>query len=179
MPDRRIRTTLGALLAAAALVSTGCTTSSDHQDETMASTVTFEDQWASSADTGMAAVFGTLTNTGHHEARIVGGESPLAGRVEVHEVTPGAAGTKTMRPKADGIALPADGTHDLVPGGDHIMLMDLNGPLKPGADVDLTVMFEDGSTLPVTAQVRDFAGAGEEYQPNGDTPAEVPHHDHG
>ena len=45
------------------------------------------------------------------------------------------------------------------------MLMDLKQPLQPGADVTLTVVFEDGSTLPVTAQIRDFAGANEEYTP--------------
>jgi periplasmic copper chaperone A len=145
----------------------------------MASTVTIGDQWASSADMGMAAVFGTLTNTGRHEARVVGGESPLAGRVEVHEVTPDATGTKVMRPKEGGIPVPAGGSHELVPGGDHIMLMDLKEPLKPGADVDLTVLFEDGSTLPVTAQIRDFAGADEDYLPSSEAPTGVPHHDHG
>lgn len=51
------------------------------------------------------------------------------------------------------------------PGGDLLMLMDLKNPLEPGADVDATVTFEDGSTLPCTAQVRDFAGGNEEYSP--------------
>ncbi|MCH9641395.1 MAG: copper chaperone PCu(A)C, partial [Actinomycetia bacterium] len=78
MSDNRIRTTVGAALAAATLISSGCTSSTGHQEESMASTVTIKDQWASSADMEMAAVFGTLTNTGHHEARIVAGESPMA-----------------------------------------------------------------------------------------------------
>jgi periplasmic copper chaperone A len=95
----------------------------------------------------------------------VAGSSPAAGRVEVHEVAADGTGGKSMRPKAGGVSIPAGGTHDLVPGGDHLMLMDLVEPLRPGADVTLTVEFEDGSTLPVTAQVRDFAGAGEEYHP--------------
>ena len=133
----------------------------------MASTVTIENQWASSAETGMAAVFGTLSNKGDHEARIVSGESPIAGRVEVHEVVPDATGAMTMRPKEGGFAVPAGGTRELIPGGDHLMLMDLKEPLQPGADVSLTVVFEDGSTLPVTAQIRDFAGANEEYTPGG------------
>jgi len=45
--------------------------------------------------------------------------------------------------------------------------MDLKQPLQPGADVTLTVVFEDGSSMPVTAQIRDFAGANEEYSPGG------------
>ncbi len=141
----------------------------------MASTVAIENQWASSADTGMAAVFGTFSNKGDDEARIVSGESPLAGRVEVHEVVPDAAGGKVMRSKEGGLSIPAGGTRELIPGGDHLMLMDLKEPLQPGADVSLTVVFEDGSTLPVTAQIRDFAGANEEYAP-GDGSGDASHH---
>ena len=133
----------------------------------MASTVTIENQWASSAETGMAAVFGTISNKGDHEARIVSGESPIAGRVEVHEVVPDATGAMTMRPKAGGLRCLRAARDELIPGGDHLMLMDLKQPLQPGADVSLTVVFEDGSTLPVTAQIRDFAGANEEYTPGG------------
>jgi hypothetical protein len=153
-------------------VTVACTSPASHDEASMADTVTIGEQWASSADMGMAAVFGTFTNSGHHEARVVAGRSPAAGRVEVHEVTADGTGVKTMRPKAGGLAIPAGGTHDLVPGGDHLMLMDLTQPLLPGAEVTLTVEFEDGSTLPVTAQVRDFAGADEVYDPSTA-------HDHG
>lgn len=148
-----------------ALLATGCTSpTAEHSDHAMASEVVLEEQWASAGDGEMAAVFGTLVNHGHHEARIVSGSSPAAGHVEVHEVA-GEAGTKTMRPKEGGIVLPAGGSHELAPGGDHLMLMDLTAPLSAGSDIALTVQFEDGSTLPVTVQVRDFAGANEEYQP--------------
>jgi copper(I)-binding protein len=167
MPDNRIRKATGATLAVCALLGTGCSASSDDDKEPMASTVTIENQWASAAETGMAAVFGTIANKGDHEARIVSGESPVAGRVEVHEVVPDATGAMTMRPKAGGLEVPAGDSRELIPGGDHLMLMDLNQPLQPGADVSLTVVFEDGSTLPVRAQIRDFAGANEEYTPGG------------
>ena len=179
MLDNKVRITVGAILAVCALLSAGCTTSSGHHEEPMASTVTIKDQWASSADMGMAAVFGTLSNTGHHEARIVSGNSPLAGRVEVHEVISDGSGAKTMQPKEGGIAVPAGGTAELIPGGDHLMLMDIKQPLQAGSDVELSVVFEDGSTLPVTAQIRDFAGADEEYAPGGQAPAGAPHHDNG
>ena len=145
----------------------------------MVSAVTVEDQWASSSESGMAAVFGTFTNTGHHEARIVSGRSPLAGRVEVHEVVVGASGTKAMRPKDGGFIVPAGGAKELGPGGDHLMLMDLKEPLQAGGDVTMTVTFQDGSTLPLTAQIRDFAGADEEYTPAGGSPAGSAHHGHG
>ncbi|WP_099042432.1 copper chaperone PCu(A)C [Mycobacterium neglectum] len=170
MPDKRIRISTGAAFAVCALLNTGRSTSSDDHHEPMASSVTIENQWASSAETGMAGmagVFGTFSNKGDDEARIVSAEAPIAGRVEVHEVVPDASGAMTMRPKEGGFEVPAGGSRELIPGGDHLMLMDLKQPLQPGADVSLTVVFEDGSTLPVTAQIRDFAGANEEYTPGG------------
>lgn len=177
MFDNRIRKMPCLLAVTAAIVAAGCTTQAQHDEEPMASSVTVADQWASSAETGMAAVFGTFTNTGHHDARIVSGSSDAADRVEVHEVAADAAGVKTMRPKDGGLTIPADGSTTLVPGGDHLMLMDLKRPLPPGSEVTLTVVFEDGSTLPLTAQARDFAGANEDYQPS--TGGSAPHHNHG
>lgn len=168
MSDKRIRYSAGVLVAAVTLA--GCT-SSDHDVQPMAANVMFADQWATAADTGMAAVFGVLSNTGIDAAHVIAGSSPAAGRVEIHEVVPDAGGTTTMRPKAGGLIIPAEGTHELVPGGDHLMLMDLEQPLRPGGEVSLTVVFEDGSELPVTAQVRDFPGGDEDYQPGT--------HDHG
>lgn len=152
----------GAALALA--VGLGACTDS-HHDEKMAETVQVSEQWASAADTGMTAVFGTLKNTGHHDVRIVSATSPAAGMVELHEVVSDGNGSKTMRPKDGGLSIAAGDTHDLVPGGDHLMLMDLKAPLQPGADVPVSLVFEDGSSLPVTAQVRDFAGGNENYQP--------------
>ncbi|QRY52612.1 copper chaperone PCu(A)C [Mycolicibacterium septicum] len=152
----------GAALALA--VGLGACTE-QHHDEKMAETVQVSEQWASAADGGMTAVFGTLKNTGHHDVRIVSATSPAAGMVELHEVVSDGNGSKTMRPKDGGLSIAPGDTHDLVPGGDHLMLMDLKAPLQPGADVPVSLVFEDGSSLPVTAQVRDFAGGNENYQP--------------
>src|SRR5688572_14243833 len=88
-------------------------------DRPMAESVSLHDQWASAGNGQMAAVFGTLVNDGPSQARIVSGRSPAAGMVEVHEVA-GPTGAKTMRPKDGGLVLPAGGSHDLVPGGDHL-----------------------------------------------------------
>lgn len=154
------------LLAVVAMLAPACTSTETREAPAMASSVTFDDPWARAVDSGMTAMFGTLTNAGGHEVRIVGGESPVAGVVEIHEIT-ADGGTRVMRPKEGGIAIAADSSHDLAPGGDHLMLMDLREPIRPGADVAITITFEDGSTLPVTAQVRDFAGGNEEYSPGG------------
>jgi periplasmic copper chaperone A len=163
MSGNRIHAALGVFAITASL--SGCASTGPTDTPSMASAVAFDDQWANSADTGMAAVFGTFTNAGGHDAVIVSGESPAAARVEIHEVVHEAGASMTMRPKEGGIVVPAGGAAELEPGGDHLMLMDLSGPLQPGADVSITVTFEDGSTLPITAQIRDFAGGDENYSP--------------
>jgi len=152
------------VLAASVLTLAGCA-SAEQASGPMAEHVTVANQWATAADAGMAAVFGSIANTGRADATIVGGSSPQAGRVEIHEVAPDATGAKTMRQKDGGLTVPAGAAIELIPGGDHLMLMDLTQPLLPGADVTVTLRFDDGSTLPVTAQVRDFAGGTEEYAP--------------
>jgi len=161
---RHLPTAAALILGTFACALSGCAPSNtDQPTEPMARDVAVTNQWASAADSGMTSVFGLLTNTGRHDARIVSGTSPIAGHVEVHEVVSDAAGGKTMRPKEGGLIVPAGGSHELTPGGDHLMLMDLRQPLTPGTDVPVTIVFADGSTLPVTAQVRDFAGGNEEY----------------
>ena len=52
---------IGAILAVVVAMS-GCSSTAPHEHASMASAVTFGDPWATSAEMGMAAVFGTFTN---------------------------------------------------------------------------------------------------------------------
>jgi periplasmic copper chaperone A len=151
-----------ALLSVSALVLAGCSSDPAEPTET-AATVTVGDAWVKAVDTGMTSAFGHLANTGSDDVRIVSATSPAAGRVELHEVVSDGA-AMVMREKDGGIVIPAGAEIDLQPGGDHLMLMDVTEPLVPGNDVEIVATFDDGSTLPITAQVRDFAGAEENYE---------------
>jgi len=74
-------------------------------------------------------------------ARLVGVQSSVAGRAELHEM---AMEGQTMRMRrVDAIALPAGKPVDLASGGYHIMLMDLQRQVKEGERVDLTLHVED------------------------------------
>ncbi len=116
----------------------------------------------------MAAVFGTLVNNGTtRRARL---RHPHRRQPTPRYEVAGEAGAKTMRPQGRWNRVAGRRQPPTVPGGDHLMLMGLTAPLSAGSDIELTVQFEDGSTLPVTVQVRDFAGANEEYQPQAQRP---------
>jgi copper(I)-binding protein len=83
-----------------------------------------------------------------------------------------ADGKMQMRPKAGGFTVPARGTHELKPGGDHIMFLELTGPVRPGADVAITLTLSDGSTVAFTAVGKEFAGGNESYAPGSGMPME-------
>ncbi|ANW65001.1 hypothetical protein BCA37_16650 [Mycobacterium sp. djl-10] len=153
---------IAALLAASTLIA-GCA-SAPETPRPEAELLAVHDFWVKAAADGMTAGFGRLTNTGDREARIVSASAPVAATVELHEVV-ADGGAMTMRPKPGGFVIAPGADAELRPGGDHFMLMDLTQALTPGTDVQIVATFDDGSTLPITAQVRDFPGADEHYAP--------------
>ncbi|CCQ17958.1 putative uncharacterized protein [Rhodococcus sp. AW25M09] len=166
----RRTSTLLAALSVTGLIFTGCSSNDSGSTETAAresDSVVVREQWVKAADSGMTAAFAELQNTGDSEVHVVGASSPASNRMELHEIATGADGAMVMRPKEGGFVIPAGGTHVLAAGGDHLMLMDVTAPLTPGAEAEFTLEFEDASTTTFTAQVRDFSGAQENYEPGG------------
>ncbi|WP_292835113.1 copper chaperone PCu(A)C [Microbacterium sp.] len=160
-----------AILTAAALTFTGCastTPTAGEQTATEADAITIADAWVKSADSGMSAAFGTLENASDADVTVSSAETAASAMVELHETVENDAGEMVMRPIDGGFVIPAGATLDLVPGGSHIMLMDLTAPLTAGDEVALTLTFSDGSTYEFTAPVKDYSGANENYE-GGDT----------
>ncbi|MEW9549384.1 copper chaperone PCu(A)C [Nonomuraea sp. NPDC050783] len=122
------------------------------------------DPWVKTAEKGMSAAFGTLVNNTGSDIVVVSGTTPLSPEVELHEVVE-SDGKMVMRPKKGGFVIPAHGSHELKPGGDHIMLMNIVEQVRPGAEVRFTLTLKDGGTFSFTALGKDFAGAKEDYQP--------------
>ena len=97
------------------------------------------------------AVYFTIENHSPGEDRLVSATSDVAGKVELHTSKADANGVMRMAPIEGGITVPMGQSHDLAPGGDHVMLMDLKQKLKPGDSFPLTVTFETFG--PVTVEV--------------------------
>ncbi len=173
MHIRRALIPAAAVLTAAALVSscgsdsTGATKDPTSSAPDQASAVALKDGWVKAARTGMTAAFGALTNDSDQEVTIASATSDITGSMELHETVETSDGSMAMQPKKGGFVLAPHGTHTLEPGGDHLMIMDLNQALKPGQTVTITLTMADGSTTDVTATVKRFSGADEHYQ-NGD-----------
>jgi copper(I)-binding protein len=98
------------------------------------------------------AVYVTLRNESPADATIVGADTPRAQRTELHT-------TRTINDVARmerqvGIALPRGRAAELKPGGAHIMLLGLSGPLRVGESFPLTLKLSTGETLALEVQVR-------------------------
>ncbi|GAA3676100.1 hypothetical protein GCM10023081_13090 [Arthrobacter ginkgonis] len=162
-----------ALLAgglAGALALTGCAAAADPAPSsagaaTQAAAVTVTDPWVKAADADMTGAFAVLSNTGTTDAELTGASTSAAKTVELHEMT-GSAGAMQMQEIDGGIAIPADGSATLEPGGLHIMFMDLPDPLEAGETVAVTLEFADGSTSQVPFEVKTYTGANETYAPD-------------
>lgn len=133
--------------------------------------VTIADTWVRATDgtedPSMTAAFGVLTNHTGEQLTVVSATNSVSDHTELHEMVT-ENGAMVMRPVAGGITIPANGSTTLEPGGLHVMLVDLTGPIQPGDEVDVTLNLDDGSTLPFTAVAKEFAGANESYSPDMD-----------
>lgn len=99
----------------------------------------------------------SITNEAKEADRLIGGSSPVAARVEVHEMKMDGEVMK-MRKLADGVKIPAGGTIELAPGGMHLMLLEIKQPLKQGEDVPVTLEFEKAGKVELKLHV-EAAGA--------------------
>ncbi|WP_108445800.1 copper chaperone PCu(A)C [Halomonas denitrificans] len=98
------------------------------------------------------AAFMTLTNPGETDRALVGGASPLAGTLELHNHAM-VDGVMRMR-RVEAIPLPAGESVHLAPGGWHLMMFDLAATPAEGESVALTLTLDNGETLNVEAPVR-------------------------
>lgn len=128
-------------------------------------TLTLDSGWVK-AGSGMTAAFGTITNTSTKPVTVVKGSSRQAGVVELHTMEAQPDGTMKMTEKKGGFVIPAGGRLTLSPGGDHIMLMDLQNPLSNGQRVSLDLVATGGEKFAWSLPVRSFAGAEETYAPS-------------
>lgn len=115
---------------------------------------TVHDAWARATPPGVdtGAVYLTVVG-GTEPDRLIGARTSAAAMAQLH-TEKRTAGVVTMK-KLDALAVPAGAHVDLAPGGSHVMLLGLKGPLKPGQTIGLTLLFEHAGNIEVSVPVRD------------------------
>lgn len=96
--------------------------------------------WARATVAQQKASGAFMQITSAQGGRLVAAESPVAGVVEIHEMTMEGQVMK-MRAIA-ALDLPAGKVVELKPGGHHVMLMDLKRALSPGDTIPITLVIE-------------------------------------
>ncbi|MFP5355643.1 MAG: copper chaperone PCu(A)C [Gemmatimonadota bacterium] len=121
-------------------------------------TVTARDAFAFETPAGrkVTAVFVILENRGSAARAVVSGATAVADTLELHEMKRGG-GMMQMSP-VKAIDIPAGGTAELRPGGLHLMLFGVRKPLVAGDTIAVTLTLDDGTTLPIAAEVRKRQG---------------------
>ena len=94
----------------------------------------------------------SISNQSNEADRLIGGSSPVAARVEVHEMKMDG-NVMQMRQLKDGLEIPAGGSAELAPGGTHLMLMDIAEPLKQGDMIPVTLEFAKAGKVEVQFMV--------------------------
>ena len=118
--------------------------------------VSVEDAWARPvpAAGGNGAVYARLVNAGDEAARLVGGQSPVAGGVEIHQTTMEEGVMKMQH--IPGLEIPPKGEILLRPGDYHVMLIDVGQSLVPGDTLPITLRFEKSGEMEMDVEVREM-----------------------
>jgi copper(I)-binding protein len=123
--------------------------------------------WIRATPKGASSTAGyfRITNSGTTADRLTGGSSPIAGGIEIHEMTM-TNGVMKMRPLPNGLEIKPGETVEVKPNSFHAMLVGLKQPVKQGDHVKGTLTFENAGALDVEFTVESIgaqqpAGAGQ------------------
>ena len=124
--------------------------------------ITVTDVWARQPAMGQttSAAYGSITNNSDTDITLIGASVPFGATVEIHETLMDDDGTMQMQEREDGFVIAAGATFVLEPGGPHIMMLDID-PADIVGEIEVTMIFDDGTEVTVTAPVRELAGMGD------------------
>ena len=103
-----------------------------------------------------AAAYMTIRNHGDQDIEITGVKAKVAERLEFHAMT--MHGGMMHMQKMEKVVVPAHSGISFDPGGNHLMLIELQRVLEAGEHLMITLETSDGQTIVIRAEVRDMRG---------------------
>ncbi len=103
-----------------------------------------------------AAAYMTIRNHGDQDIEITGVKVKVAERLEFHAMT--MHGGMMHMQKMEKVVVPAHSGISFDPGGNHLMLIELQRVLEAGEHLMITLETSDGQTIVIHAEVRDMRG---------------------
>ena len=126
------------------------------------------DVWAREtvASASNSAAYLEIHNHSGSDDRLIGGSTPVADVVEVHDHRMDD-GVMRMMHLSDGLEVPAGETVVLQPQGYHLMIIGLDEQLRAGETVPLALTFENAGEISVTAEIRPLRESNPEHEDRG------------
>ena len=100
----------------------------------------------------ITAAYMTIANNSFKEIVLVSASTDIADVAEIHRMSE-MSGMAHMAPMTR-VQIPALTKLKLIPGGIHFMLINLKRPIKAGDVIPITLHFQDGGSVVVSATVR-------------------------
>jgi copper(I)-binding protein len=119
-------------------------------------TISVVDAWSAPTPptARVAAVYVSIENDTGADDAIVSASTDRCGRVELHATQIDENNVMTMRPAGlELLTIPSGGVVEMMPGGLHIMCLDLREPLVAGETIPLAIVLASGTTLSVDVPV--------------------------
>lgn len=99
------------------------------------------------------AAFMVIENHQSEDDRLIEARSDVAEKVELHTHVIDTQGVARMVEVKDGFVIPANGTHTLERGADHVMFLGIKDPFVDGKMIPVTLVFERAGEVQVEIPV--------------------------
>ena len=120
--------------------------------------------WARATVPGQKGTGAFMTLTAQQSLRLVGVASPVAGVAEIHEMK--MEGDRMMMRELNGLDIPAKGSAQLKPGGNHLMFMQLKEPFKEGEVLQVQLQFEKAGKVDIKLPIKAMGHSGMGHSKN-------------
>lgn len=137
---------IGILLACVTSLMIGAASAHDYK----VGALEIDNPWSRAVPKGgtVAAGYLTIKNTGTEPDRLVSGSTPVAGKLEIHEMSMDN-GVMKMRPVPGGLEIKPGETVELKPNSFHIMIMGLKQPIEKGKPFKASLVFEKAGPVEI------------------------------
>lgn len=123
-----------------------------------------ENAWVRATVAGQQSTGAFMKITSPEPVRLLSVSTPVAKTNEIHEMKL-VGDVMKMRAHPDGVDIPANTTLELKSGGYHLMMMEMDQPIKAGEVVPLQLQFINAKGKPQTLTVNAKASFKDPYKP--------------
>ena len=111
-----------------------------------------------------AVYFKGFKNAGKEVDQLISVKSKIADKTEIHEMK--MEGDRMMMRELNGLEIPAKGSAQLKPGGNHLMFMQLKEPFKEGEVSPVQLQFEKAGKVDIKLPVKAMGHSGMGHSKN-------------